>query len=162
PEGDPHRLELEDQADDLFLRHADAWAEPVRGWAGEWRFERGFLGSLTFSAAALLEHPNRLAALVYAPPIRRPCIRLAAGVGGRVLDLLAGAGWLGRLVGLELEARHWSGCLSPRHAVELFANPHLGRLRELALLKHHLDASVVQQLTESPLLGQLTHLDLSG
>jgi uncharacterized protein (TIGR02996 family) len=147
---DPERLELQEQADELLLRHEDEWVGPLRDLADDWQFERGFVERVRISGEAFLANADRLTA---ATPLRAVELR----VDSKDLPELAGCPHLSHLEVLDLRR-----CRLPDAALlHLVRSPHLGRLRALDLDSNRIEGPFVQALAGSDLLPRLRRLDLT-
>src|SRR5260370_1312001 len=74
PPGDPDRLDLADEADELLRRHPE-WSGRLPELASAWRFRRGFVESITLGGGTFLSYAS---SLVAAFPLRDVCF-LSAG-----------------------------------------------------------------------------------
>src|SRR4051794_30266932 len=60
PAGDDRRRALKARERDLWAEHGDAWAGPLRRWASDCTFRRGFATRVTVAARVFLDHADEL------------------------------------------------------------------------------------------------------
>ena len=145
---DPARQGLVDEAAALLTRHEAEWTAPLREFASEWRFRRGFVEEVTLSGADFLRRGGDLFA---AAPVTRLRLQLTRA---QVADVARSP----HLAGVRfLDVR--SCRLRDADVTALLDSPHLTRLTGLDLSANELEGPAVSELARSPLLGQLATLD---
>jgi uncharacterized protein (TIGR02996 family) len=142
---------LRQREKELLERHGEEWARPIRRFATDCEFRRGFVETVAMTVAVFVGDGEEL---FRRAPVQR--VRFTA-FDGTILQLAA-CPHLQQVRGLDFSARKLRGWELP----VLLSSAHLTRLRSLELAGCPIDNPAAQALAESPLLAQLTHLDLSN
>src|SRR5262249_42796493 len=151
PAGDERRPALKARERDLWTEHGDAWAGPLRRWAADCTFRRGFAERVTVAARVFLDHADELFCLA---PVRE----VAFAEVERLMPALAASRHLARLTALDFRDNR----LGTADAVALAASPHLAGLMQLDLSWNRVGTGGVQALAGSPHLGRLASLRLAA
>jgi uncharacterized protein (TIGR02996 family) len=175
--GDPRRAGLEERERQLLHDHRMEWARGLHRTFPRLEFRRGFVERVTIRAHRFLDRGEALFALA---PLRhvklvnlRPCLPELAATPllSRLRGLSLNHGQLGSFrTQALLESRH----LGRLTALDLGNNAigigglrallkaDLGRLTCLALDNNYIGENNVRALVDSPLMAQLTELNLAG
>lgn len=139
----------ERQMDRLIRKHGKAWAGPVAP-LGRPVWSRGFIDSISCRAAVFLDQ----AATLVGATTREISLERA----NRYLNELIACSQLSTVRALAIRSLQ----MTQGDFRRLFNSPHLGRLRQLTLNQCHIDSELLDLLVNSPLIHQLTHLDLAN
>jgi uncharacterized protein (TIGR02996 family) len=146
---DPHRFELEDEADDLLTRHGEEWVKPLAGLAHAWRFRRGLVEHVEAPGDVFLQRAGQWFSVF---PIRSACLWLPP----RLMAVLADCPQLARVEALAFRGN----LLRDRELRVLLASIYSGRLAALDLAGQGIEAGGIRALVESPVMPRLHSLDL--
>lgn len=176
---DGRRPDLEAREREVYEANESAWTEPLRGLVDGWEFRRGFIESVSIEAKRFLHDGESLFRTV---PVRRIRFLNAAEVFPQLVEspllaeireldfcgndlgnggpnLLARSSHLQNLEGLNLGYND----LTDRGLETLTGISALTRLRSLSINDNpHLGPPGIRALADSPYLGQLRTLDISG
>ncbi len=144
------RIELKRRERELLAEHRERWAAPVKEWAGQYTFRRGFLDEIRADAASLVAHGAEVLG-------REPVMRLWVDeVGKKEASALASAPWMSVVRRLRLR-----GDLGDAGVSALAGSSHLAALVSLNLGSCGLGAKAMTALGKARLMG-LRALSLSG
>ncbi len=144
-EDSPRRRELAFRARELLDRHEDEWVAPLRPWAHDWRFSRGFVEKLGLKAAELEE---RAEVLFVTCPVRRLWVTEL----GSAVEPLSHIPAYHQLTGLDLCGNDLDTDALRRQA----RFGHLRGLRTLGLMFNRIDDEGARLLREEPFFQGLS------
>jgi uncharacterized protein (TIGR02996 family) len=160
-EPDPHRLALEDRADELLAEHRDEWLGSAAAQVSRLHFRRGFVESAAVECGRFLDCAEEV---FRSWPLRRLRLQGADGDYAENEELIAAlrSPWLARAESLAVFCD--ASSLSRDAVAALAECPHLADLRELDLNAHNPGPGIgpegVRLLANSPHLRGLTALRL--
>jgi uncharacterized protein (TIGR02996 family) len=149
PEDQRRRKRLWDREWELLGAYREQWAGPLAEFADPYGYRRGFVESITLSAAAFLHHADTIWRLA---PVRNVTLDDA----WEEMDRLAASPHLARLRTLTLD----ENSLSDGDVHRLADSPHLANLTRLDLRSNRFRVAAVEALAASPHLARLSSLDL--
>jgi uncharacterized protein (TIGR02996 family) len=151
PPDDPRRPDLEDAERRLRAAHAANWTAELNGAVRAAEFRRGFVEGVALSAAAFLEHGEKL----LAPGLVRT-VRLADC--GDAVPALARCPLLARVESLDLGVNY----LGDEKMAALLRSEHVRGVRGLGLSYNSLTNAGLRAVLDAGPWPRLTALDLQG
>jgi uncharacterized protein (TIGR02996 family) len=185
--GDPKRTDLVARERVLLGEHETEWVGPLRQWAKQWEFRRGFVDAVLLPAETFLAHadalfrigPIRRAAFLQSPRVQHATLP----IGGPAIVRLAACPYLARLSAVDFYCHigpagmatlaasslplrlTWlglsGGCIGDEGVRSLAASPHFARLTILDLSSNHIGSDGVGALVHSPHITKLVSLTLN-
>jgi uncharacterized protein (TIGR02996 family) len=152
PEWHPQRAELIAKERELLGRYTDEWAAPLKGFAEDWEYRRGFIEVITITAESFFRQAE---VIFQTAPVRGVRLQKAEHTTNR----LAACPHLERINTLDL-----GGSLIGDDGLgELLSSSYLGRLRELGLSGTAIGWPGLDHLfVRSHLFTDLIKLELGG
>jgi uncharacterized protein (TIGR02996 family) len=144
------RKALEARERALLAAHHERWEASVRADAEEWRFDRGFIGQITTSAARFIAHSEALLR-------EHPITGVHFAESWEDIVRLAQCPGFG-----ELRHAHFvHNQLGADEVMTLVQSPHLTQLEGLDLTENRLDGVAIGAIAAAPALARLRQLNLS-